>query len=57
MEMVRDIDENTVDFKPNYDNREQEPVVLPARFPNLLDQRLDRHRGRHGHEHPHAQPA
>ncbi len=36
MEMVRDIDENTVDFKPNYDNRETEPVVLPARFPNLL---------------------
>ncbi len=36
MEMVRDIDEDTVDFKPNYDNRETEPVVLPARFPNLL---------------------
>ncbi len=36
MEMVRDIDEETVDFQPNYDNREQEPVVLPARFPNLL---------------------
>ncbi len=36
MEMVRDIDEETVDFKPNYDNREAEPVVLPARFPNLL---------------------
>src|SRR5215210_652932 len=36
MEMVRDITENTVDFKPNYDGKEQEPVVLPARFPNLL---------------------
>lgn len=36
MEMVRDIDEDAVDFQPNYDNREQEPVVLPARFPNLL---------------------
>ncbi|HET7328626.1 MAG TPA: DNA gyrase subunit A [Nocardioidaceae bacterium] len=36
MEMVRDIDEDTVDFKPNYDGRSQEPVVLPARFPNLL---------------------
>ncbi|OYN90735.1 DNA gyrase subunit A [Parenemella sanctibonifatiensis] len=36
MEMVRDIDEETVDFKPNYDNRDSEPVVLPARFPNLL---------------------
>ncbi len=36
MEMVRDITENTVDFKPNYDGKELEPVVLPARFPNLL---------------------
>jgi len=36
MEMVRDIDENTVDFKDNYDGRSHEPVVLPARFPNLL---------------------
>ena len=36
MEMVRDIDQNTVEFKPNYDNRELEPVVLPARYPNLL---------------------
>ena len=36
MEMVRDIDEETVDFQPNYDGRSQEPVVLPARFPNLL---------------------
>ncbi len=36
MEMVRDITEDTVDFKPNYDNRDSEPVVLPARFPNLL---------------------
>ena len=35
-EMVRDIAENTVDFKPNYDGKESEPVVLPARFPNLL---------------------
>ncbi len=36
MEMVRDINESTVDFKPNYDGKAQEPVVLPARFPNLL---------------------
>ncbi|MGH3342870.1 MAG: DNA gyrase subunit A, partial [Carbonactinosporaceae bacterium] len=36
MEMLRDIDEETVDFAPNYDNRSQEPVVLPSRFPNLL---------------------
>ena len=36
MEMVRDIDEETVDFTPNYDGRTQEPVILPSRFPNLL---------------------
>jgi DNA gyrase subunit A len=36
MEMVRDIDEETVDFVPNYDGKTAEPVILPARFPNLL---------------------
>jgi DNA gyrase subunit A len=36
MELVRDIDENTVDMQDNYDGRTQEPTVLPARFPNLL---------------------
>ncbi|WP_423734867.1 DNA gyrase subunit A [Bifidobacterium margollesii] len=36
MEMVRDIDKDTVDFAPNYDGKTQEPKVLPARFPNLL---------------------
>jgi len=36
MEMVRDIDQETVDFQDNYDGRNQEPMVLPARFPNLL---------------------
>ncbi len=36
LEMVRDIEEETVDFQPNYDGQTQEPVVLPARFPNLL---------------------
>lgn len=36
MEMVRDIDNDTVDFMPNYDGEEQEPVVLPSRFPNIL---------------------
>ncbi|KWV57421.1 DNA gyrase subunit A [Bradyrhizobium macuxiense] len=35
-EVIGDIDENTVDFQPNYDNSEQEPSVLPAKFPNLL---------------------
>ncbi|MDF2992862.1 MAG: gyrA, partial [Microbacterium sp.] len=36
LEMVRDIEEDTVDFEDNYDGQTQEPVVLPARFPNLL---------------------
>ena len=36
MEMVRDIEEGTVDFQDNYDGRSQEPMVLPSRFPNLL---------------------
>jgi DNA gyrase subunit A len=36
MEMLRDIDEDTVEFGPNYDGRTQEPAILPARFPNLL---------------------
>lgn len=35
-EMLRDLDMDTVDFQPNYDGRKQEPVVLPARYPNLL---------------------
>jgi DNA gyrase subunit A len=36
MEMVRDIEEDTVDFQDNYDGRTQEPGILPSRFPNLL---------------------
>ncbi len=36
MEMLRDIDEDTVDFVPNYDGRAQEPTILPSRVPNLL---------------------
>jgi len=36
MEMVRDIDEDTVDFQANYDGRSQEPTILPSRIPNLL---------------------
>ena len=57
MEMLRDINEDTVDFRPNYDGRSAEPVVLPARFPNLLVNGSAGHRGRHGHQHPAAQPA
>src|SRR6516164_6505486 len=36
MELLEDIDKDTVDFQPNYDGNEREPLVLPARFPNLL---------------------
>ncbi len=36
MELVRDINKDTIDFVPNYDGEEKEPVVLPSRFPNLL---------------------
>ena len=36
MEMLRDINKNTVDFADNYDGSEREPLVLPSRFPNLL---------------------
>ena len=36
LEMLRDINKDTVDFQPNYDETEREPVVLPSRFPNLL---------------------
>ncbi|MCP5597293.1 DNA gyrase subunit A, partial [Klebsiella pneumoniae] len=35
-ELLRDIDKNTVDFVPNFDDTDMEPTVLPARFPNLL---------------------
>src|ERR671938_134592 len=37
MEMLRDIDEETVDFQPNYDGKNQEPLVLPSRTPNLRE--------------------
>ncbi|MDY2959884.1 MAG: DNA gyrase subunit A [Hornefia sp.] len=36
LQMLRDIEKNTVDFTPNFDGEEKEPVVLPARYPNLL---------------------
>jgi DNA gyrase subunit A len=36
MELIRDINKNTIDYKDNYDGSEREPIVLPARFPNLL---------------------
>ena len=56
MEMLRDIDQETVDFRANYDGRQQEPTVLPSRFPEPAGQRQWRHRRRHGDQHPAAQP-
>lgn len=52
MEMLRDIDEDTVDFQDNYDGRNQEPTVLLLPLPEPADQRLGGHRGRHGDQHP-----
>lgn len=57
MEMVRDIDEETVDFQDNYDGRNQEPTVLAGALPEPAGQRLRRYRRRYGHQHPAAQPA
>ena len=48
------IDEDTVDFRATYDGEEEEPVVLPAAFPNLLANGSAGHRGRHGDQHPAA---
>ena len=50
-EMLRDIDANTVDFEPNYDESRRQPTVLPSRFPNLLVNGSTGYRGRHGDEH------
>ena len=57
MEMLRDIDKDTVDFQPNYDGRSQEPDGPAGALPEPAGQRLGRHRGRHGDQHPAAQPA
>jgi len=54
--LLNDINEDTVDFQANYDGSEQEPVVLPAAFPQPAGQRRGRHRGGHGHQHTAAQP-
>ena len=57
MEMLRDIDEDTVDFTPNYDGRAAGARRPAGPVPQPAGQRLGRHRGRHGHQHPAAQPA
>ena len=53
--LVDDLDKDTVDFQPNYDDSEREPVVLPAQLPQPPGQRRRRHRRRHGDQHPAAQ--
>ena len=55
-ELLRDIDEDTVDFVSNYDDTKLEPTVLPSRYPNLLVNGSAGHRRRDGHQHPAAQP-
>jgi DNA gyrase subunit A len=56
MELLRDIDKETVDFSPNYDNESQEPVVLPGPLPQPPGQRVRGHRRGHGDQDPAPQP-
>ena len=55
--MMADLDKETVDFVPNFDETTEEPTVLPTTVPEPAGQRLDRHRRRHGDQHPAAQHA
>ena len=50
MELLRDINKDTIDYQDNYDGEEREPVVLPARFPNLLSEWYFRYCGWDGNE-------
>ena len=52
MELLGRARQETVDFRPNYDGTTEEPIVLPARFPNLLVNGSHGHRGRHGDDIP-----
>ncbi len=52
--LLADIDKDTVDFQDNYDGKDREPTVLPARFPEHAGQWRGRHRRRHGDQHPAA---
>ena len=55
--MMADLDKETVDFVPNFDETTEEPTVLPTTVPEPAGQRIDRHRRRHGDQHPAAQHA
>ncbi len=56
-DMLRDIEKDTVDWDPNFDESLKEPRVVPSRFPNLLVNGSCRNRRRHDHQHPAPQPA
>ena len=56
VEMLTDIEKDTIDWDPNFDETKKEPSVLPCRFPEPAGQRQSGHRGRHGHQHPAPQP-
>ena len=55
-EMLRDIEKDTVDWDPNFDETRKEPKVLPSPVPQPAGQWLQRHRRGHGHQHPAPQP-
>ena len=57
MAMLEDIDRNTVDFQANFDDRLQEPTVLPSKIPNLLVNGSSGIAVGHGHQHPAPQSA
>ena len=54
-ELLADIEKETVEFQPNYDDTLREPALLPAKIPNLLMNGCGGNRGRNGDEHPAAQ--
>ena len=56
-EMLTDIEKDTIDWDPNFDETKKEPHVLPSRFPNLLVNGSQGYCRRHGDEHPAPQPA
>lgn len=55
-QLLEDIDRDTVDFQPNYDETVNEPVVLPARFPNLLVNGAGGNSGWDGNQYSNPQP-
>ena len=54
LDVLADIEKETVPFIPNFDNQGTEPSVLPGTAAAALAQRFERHRGRHGYQHPAA---